>query len=1126
MPSGVDQLLHVLDHSPLLRQWVERVRAGGPILIEGLWETPKAVLATLLHRHLQRPILWIGGEQSEAKVFEDLRTLSCAPICEIPAWETLPSENVAPSPDLVGTRMRALSQLLQDNSAAVVLCPLQSALQRVLPPKTMQRLCWKFQVGEELGFERLHQRLEEMGYRRVSVVSDKGEYALRGGIVDLFPVGEPDPYRLEFIGDELVQMRLFDVATQRSRGPVSELQLTPGQELSLLESGAELCTLLDYLPSNALILLDDLLALEDRYVSLKSFPGAFSRTFQTMEEFFQAAEGHQLIFFADRPIDQLSEVKLRTEGSQVIASFDALSHHFQAERLGHPFLRVYDFFPLESAAELPPAMLLVQSVLSTTPSIGMHTHWLCSSDHDERQLRSIIDDLGLALPMEDAISLGDLSSGFVLPADHLAVIPTPELTHRIKLRRQHLRSAYHAPMLDFHELRPGDVVVHIQQGIGKFRGVEERVNHQGEPAEFLLLEYADGATLHVPAHQAHLVSRYVGIQEQAPSLHQLGGTKWRRQREATEKAIAGYAQQLLELYASREVRGGFAFRQDGEEMDAFEKAFPYIETEDQTLAIHAVKGDMTASKAMDRLICGDVGYGKTEVAMRAAFKAVMDGGKQVAVLVPTTVLALQHFESFSERMEGSGVRIACLSRMQTPKQQKAVLAQIAAGTIDIVIGTHRIVSKDVQFKDLGLLIIDEEQRFGVKAKEHLRQMRAGVDTLTLSATPIPRTLHFSMLGARDLSIIATPPQDRLPIKTILCEEDDSVIQAALVREFARDGQAYYIHNRVESIYSVAARLQKLVPQARIAIAHGQMDPDALDEVFHRFKSSEANLLIATSIVENGLDIPRANTILIERADMFGLAELYQLRGRVGRWNRKAYAYLLVPKNRRLPEIAQQRLEALLGNNGQGGGLKVAMRDLEIRGAGDILGTEQSGHICTIGYHLYTKLLKRTIDALSGKAPTTWGDARVELPVDARLPNDYVPEAGLRMEFYQRFGEAHSIDQIDELMRELRDRFGSVPKPALWLRVVSAVRIVAAKHGVHSVKWNRGSLTLQVGSGAHMTTQTCRLPLVWNDPDTCLAPLLRALEELAVEPTGPTARAASQPSQTLASKALKKLKSQH
>lgn len=1124
MPSGVDQILDVLDHSPLLKEWIERVRAGGPILMEGLWETPKAVLATLLHRHLQRPILWIGSEQSEAKVFEDLRTLSCAPVCEIPAWETLPSEHVAPSPDLVGARMRSLSQLLEDNSAAVVLCPLQSVLQRVLPPKTLQNLCWSVRVGEEVGFETLHRRLEEMGYRRVSVVSDKGEYAVRGGIVDLFPVGEPDPYRLEFVGDELAQMRLFDVATQRSRGSVSELQLTPGQELSLLEAGAELSTLLDYLPSNAVILIDDLLALEDRYVSLKSFPGAFSRTFQTMEEFFQAAAGHQLLFFADRPIDQLSDVKLRSEGSQVIASFEAFSHHFHAERLSHPFLRVSDFFPLESTAELPPALLVVQSVLNTAPAVGIHTHWLCGSEQDERQLRSAIDNLGLSLPAGDEISLGDLSSGFVLPADKLAVIPTPELSHRIKLRRQHLRSAYHAPMLDFHELRPGDVVVHIQQGIGKFRGIEERVNHQGEPAEFLILEYADGATLYVPAHQAHLVSRYVGMQEQSPSLHQLGGTRWRRQREATEKAIAGYAQQLLELYASREIRGGFAFRQDGEELDAFEKAFPYVETEDQTLAIHAVKADMTASKAMDRLVCGDVGYGKTEVAMRAAFKAVMDGGKQVAVLVPTTVLALQHYESFSERMEGSGIRIACLSRMQTPKQQKSLLAQIAAGTLDIVIGTHRIVSKDVHFKDLGLLVIDEEQRFGVKAKEHLRQLRAGVDTLTLSATPIPRTLHFSMLGARDLSIIATPPQDRLPIKTILCEEDDSVVQAALVREFARDGQAYYIHNRVESIYSVAARLQKLVPQARIAIAHGQMDADALDEVFHRFKSGEANLLIATSIVENGLDIPRSNTILIERADMFGLAELYQLRGRVGRWNRKAYAYLLVPKHRRLPEIAQQRLEALLSNNGQGGGLKVAMRDLEIRGAGDILGTEQSGHICTIGYHLYTKLLKRTIDALSGKAPATWGDAKVELPVDARLPNDYVPEAGLRMEFYQRFGESHSIDQVDELMQELRDRFGPIPKPALWLRVVSMVRIVAARQGVQVVKWDRGSLTLQLGSGSQLTTRSSRLPLRWDDPDQCLALLLPALEELASEPALKSPRGPSQPARTLASKALKKLKS--
>jgi transcription-repair coupling factor (superfamily II helicase) len=1093
MPSGVNRLLDWMKGSVALQQSLAPLSESNALLFEQLWESPKALLLARWVQDSGRAVLWIGCEQGLSRLAEDFRTLG-VPCHEIPAWETLPSEKVAPSPDLVGLRMRALRDLASSSSPGIVLCPLQSVLQKVLPPEEMRRLCLDLVREQNFPFEDLPLRLQQMGYRRVSVVSDKGEFAVRGGILDVFPVAAPDPYRLEFFGDELTEIRLFDVATQKSRSVVERLEITPGEEWQLVDSAERLATVMEYLPADSLVVLDDLLALEDRYVSLKSMPGAFSRSFQTIEQFLEKASSHQFVFFADRPIDQLSDIKLRSKGSRTVAQFESFGLRLEAERMAHPFSRVADFFPIDADCQLPPALALVQSIGLTAPQIGMETIWLCPQEHEERQLRSWMDDLGLTLGARAIIGLGDLSDGFVVPAEQIAVVPHVELTHRAKVRRQHLRSAYSAPMLDFHELKPGDVVVHFHQGIGKFRGVEQKVNHQGEPAEFLVLEYAEGATLFVPAHQAHLVSRYVGMQEQAPSFHQLGGHKWKRQREATEKAIAGYAQQLLELYAAREVRGGYACREDSHEMLEFEHAFPYQETEDQQLAITAVKQDMMTAKPMDRLVCGDVGYGKTEVAMRAAFKAVVDGGLQVAVLVPTTVLALQHYESFVERMEGSPVRIACLSRMQTPKQQKKILEQISSGAIDIVIGTHRIVSKDVQFKNLGLLIIDEEQRFGVKAKEHLRQMRVGVDTLTLSATPIPRTLHFSMLGARDLSIIATPPQDRLPIKTIVCEEDDAIIQAALVREFARDGQAYYIHNRVETIYSTASRLQKLIPQGRLAIAHGQMDADAMDEVFHRFKSGEANLLVATSIVENGLDIPRANTIIIERADLFGLAELYQLRGRVGRWNRKAYAYLMTPKNRRLPEIAQQRLEALLTNSGQGGGLKVAMRDLEIRGAGDILGVEQSGHISTIGYHLYTKLLKRTIDALSGKLSGLWGDAKVELPVDARLPADYVAEPGLRMEFYQRFGEAEDVAMVDDLMRELKDRFGTPPLQAAWLACVSKLRILASHSGIQSVKWERGTLQVDRRQGENIKSTTQRIALSWDDPEHSLQVLSTALRQ--------------------------------
>ncbi|MBS0585387.1 MAG: transcription-repair coupling factor, partial [Verrucomicrobia bacterium] len=637
------------------------------------------------------------------------------------------------------------------------------------------------------------------------------------------------------------------------------------------------------------------------------------------------------------------------------------------------------------------------------------------------------------------------------------------------------RASYHTPVVEYHALEIGDFVVHFHHGVGRYLGLEKEKNHLGIESEFLILEYANQSKLFVPVSQSHLVSRYIGIEEERPELHQIGSSKWQKAKDVTQKAILGYAKDLLVRQAEREITGGFAFPEDGSDTIAFGEAFPFTETADQESAISAIRQDMCSSKSMDRLIAGDVGYGKTEVAMRAAFKAVADGQKQVAVLVPTTILAMQHFETFQARFSLFPVTIGLLSRFQTKKESDEIVRKLKEGLIDIVIGTHRLLGQDIGFKDLGLVIIDEEQRFGVRAKEKLKLFKTGVDSISLSATPIPRTLYMSIIGARPMSVISSPPHDRLPIKSIMAEKEDEIIRNAFLRELARDGQGYFIHNRVESIYATAEHLQKLIPHARIGIAHGQMDSDAIEEVFQAFKQGKIDILVATTLVENGIDIPNANTILIDRADTFGISDLYQLRGRVGRWNKTAYAYFLVPKGRILPEVSQKRLNALIETSGFGGGVRLAMRDLEIRGAGDILGVQQSGHVSKIGFHLYCKLLKRTIDALKKKETASFFETKLECPFIAKFPDAYISDSAQRLEIYHRLGEAVSYEEIDAIFDELKDRFGPLPDASLFLYHLTRLRFFANKHHFTSLKFLTNALMVEKG------TQKVSIPLPPNLP---------------------------------------------
>lgn len=1051
-------------NNPKIAELKRALENQASVLVEELWNSPKALLATLAQEATGKNILILtGAGQEEARLFHDFAFFTEHPVIDFPAWETLPSENVPPSPDIVGDRYQVLKQIQEDSRPKIILSSLQACLQKLLPPNRFQQMYFQLHKGETHPFEALQERFKEMGYQRKAVAADKGEFAVRGGIIDIFPVSSPDPFRIEFWGDEVESIRIYDPIGQKSVRQVEEAAIPPAQELELIQNQSHLSTLLDYLGSNTLVFFDDLLALEDRYATLTTMSGGFSTTFMPIEQFLDQLGSLQKVFCSHQPIEDLSDVRLKEKlkGSYYSTSlpmhgltFQMFNRTLEALRWQNPFISIEEYlFPDE---EEPTGEEILQGLHKLSYK-DTHLYVLAATELEESNFLKRVKDAQVHLPQKTHLQRGYLSTGLVLPEEKLVILPLTEITQRYRIRRQKQRSTYHTLPTEVYALSPGEMVVHFNHGIGKYLGLDKRPNNMGILSEFLTLEYAEGAKLYVPLNQSHLVSKYIGSTEESPKMHTLGSGRWKKAREQTERAILAYAADLLQLYAQREMKGGFAFAPDSSDLHAFEEDFPFVETEDQLSAIAEIKMEMISPKAMDRLICGDVGYGKTEVAMRAAFKAVVDGGKQVAVLVPTTVLAMQHYENFAERMANFPVNVGVLSRFRSAKQTRETLEGVASGSVDILIGTHRIISEDVKFNDLGLIIIDEEQRFGVKAKEHLKKVKVGVDCLTLSATPIPRTLYMSLVGARDMSVINTPPQDRLPITTTIAELSDQLIKSVILRELARDGQVYIIHNRVDSIFEVGERVKKLVPHARVVIAHGQMHSDEIDTVFHAFKNHQADILIATTIVANGIDIPNANTILIDRADTFGLADLYQLRGRVGRWNRRAYAYFLVPRMRSLPELSRKRLNALIESSGYGGGMKIAMHDLRIRGAGNILGHEQSGHVSAIGFTLYCKLLKRTILALQGKAPSILIDTKIELPIDARLPEEYVNELDLRMEIYQRLAEAFSIEEVEALWHEVIDRFGPAPAPAEWLYHVTRVRVLLSQQGYTLVKVEKMSL---------------------------------------------------------------------
>jgi transcription-repair coupling factor (superfamily II helicase) len=1111
-----------------------------------------------------------------------------------PAWETLPHEAKLPHADVISERLETLVALShwqerisprqtaavrgQAPAAPLVVTCVQALLQRTFPPEVVAARTRTLRRGDRLSPLDLIEWLEEHGYESEVQVTHKGEIALRGGIVDVFPLTQPWPVRLEFFGDELESLRFFDPISQLSRESLEAVTIPPGGELGLLKRAlgpaklpesksspltspdaakpTRLATLREYLPAGSLFIFCQPDQLAESAVAYAELVPAADPFFVDWDAFATELKSARfnLLSVSDTAVPEREPAgEAGPEPSEPPADPAGPSLRFESLEAFRPVLARA---PDPVVAERQRRDFFAQ--MHGWSRRGISVQVFCNNDGERQRFMEVWQEYGLEEPAGSesgrssgplslgagfSLQLGSLSGGFLCEAARLAVITDAEVFGRYKVQRPRRLKSPHAQTsrslleIDFADLEEGDYVVHLQHGIGRYLGLQRMAGKGGskplekaaatfesEP-ECLVIEYAPNdpdqpaPRLFVPLSEAHLVSKYVGAGKARPPLNTLGGGRWQKTKEHAERAVRDLAAELLSVQAARASQAGYGCKADTPWQREFESAFLYEETPDQWRAIVATKQDMESSRPMDRLICGDVGYGKTEVAIRAAFKSVMDG-KQVAILVPTTVLAQQHFNTFRERMADYPVRIELLSRFRTPREQRKVVQDLASGAVDIVIGTHRLVQDDIAFKDLALVVIDEEQRFGVLHKEKFKLLRRLVDVLTLSATPIPRTLYLALTGARDMSTIETPPQDRLPVETIVTEYDERIIRDAIVRELARGGQVFYLHNRVGDIEDAALRLRALVPKARLVVGHGQMHADDLEEVMTRFVNGEADVLLSTTIIESGIDIPNANTIIIDRADRFGLSDLYQLRGRVGRYKHQAYAYLLVPRHARLLTDARKRISAIKQYSSLGSGFKIAMRDLEIRGAGNLLGPQQSGHITAVGFELYCQLLKQSVAQLKGekvaprlevqvrldflslnpdeqaddprgpkarasrgKSATTTTGSVISVPrettsyveaggqkqeetppspmrvASACIPTGYVTDPKQRIDVYRKLASIGDQEGVGALKAELRDRFGPLPPAVELLLQVTELKLEARLRGIEIIETKDGKLML-------------------------------------------------------------------
>lgn len=1027
-------------------------------------------------------------------------------------WETLPYDNFSPHQEIISTRLSTLFQLQQQQQGVVIL-PISTLMQRVCPPSYLAQNVFLIKKGQTCRLEQLKLQLIKAGYRAVDQVFEHGEFALRGALLDLYPMGSALPYRLDFFDDEIDSIRTFDVDTQRTIAEIPQIDLLPAHEFPIDEKGIEffrsnfrekfgeirrdpehiyqqiskgtlfagieywqplffeqMATFFDYIPINTLFITDEKIQhsgevffsdAQLRYESQKVDP---MRPLLAPNELWLKME-YVNQYLKDYPRLTLSEQCLAEKASNQNLAIKALPELTVHSQQKEPLKQLRHFIEQ-----------FEQPIIFSVESEGRR-ETLLSLLKPLKIKPTSITSLAQLPQQRFNLMIGAMDRGFIAEQKFAFICETDLLGEKVQTRHRQQQKNVNPDALirNLAELKIGQPVVHLEHGVGRYDGLTT-LDAGGMVAEYLVLRYADEAKLYVPVSSLHLISRYVGGGEENAPLHKLGSDAWARSRQKAAEKVRDVAAELLDVYAKRESRPGFAFKYDREEFQQFADTFPFEETYDQQMVINAVIGDMCQAKPMDRLVCGDVGFGKTEVAMRAAFLAVMNH-KQVAVLVPTTLLAQQHYDNFRDRFANLPVNVEVLSRFKTSKEQKNVLAIVKEGKIDILIGTHKLLQGDVDFHDLGLLIIDEEHRFGVRQKEKIKQLRTNIDILTLTATPIPRTLNMAMNGIRDLSIISTPPARRLVIKTFVREQDKRVVREAILREILRGGQVYYLHNDVATIQNCAEKLAELVPEARIGIGHGQMRERELERVMTDFYHQRFNVLVCTTIIETGIDIPSANTIIIERADHFGLAQLHQLRGRVGRSHHQAYAYLLAPPAKLMTKDAQKRLEALSSLDNLGAGFVLATHDLEIRGAGELLGDEQSGQIETIGFSLYMEMLENAMQALKqGKEPSldelTQAQVEIDLRIPALLPEDYLGDVNLRLSFYKRIAGAKTEEELAELKVELIDRFGLLPNASKNLFEIASLRLQAKPLGIQKIE------TMATGGFIEFSANTQLDPMVF------------------------------------------------
>jgi transcription-repair coupling factor (superfamily II helicase) len=1134
---NLSALLAKLPAADEIRRIIENLQESEPRLPQAplaLLGSAKPAFLALLQQQTRLPILVITARADQARIIsEQLRAFSAEPmsIMRLPDPDALPYERVPWGVETIRNRLSALYLLasadpLKAEQAPVIVASARGLMQKTLPPAEILRGSAALSTGQQISQSELMQRWLELGYHSEETVDAPGQISRRGGIMDIFSPNAQQPVRIEFFGDEIESLRFFDPVSQRSEGRLKSFAFIPAgealpthsrqaaealkslnldschpmaemvlrEEINYLEAGvafkgienyfafmnAQPASLLDYLPAEGLLVLDA--------------PQELAEVSQELES--QAEELYK---------DMRERNELPPDWLPAYFGWAALQEQFRNRKWLN--LGSAGWSGNEDRGELAgifkPAPLFGGQVRQAIDEIvhrrSQGESVIVVSRQTSRLGHLLLEKNIVASPEEDLSELlpgggvhlvqGVLREGWELYAQGGAVPVATLLTdteifgvRKPQMRRRQPPRQGAAPESFFSDLKPGDVVVHIEHGIGFYRGLVKR-DFEGVSREYLEISYAANDKLYVPIHQADRLSRYVGMEEKPPTLNRLGTADWATVKRRAKKAIEDIAKELLEIYARREVVPGRSFKPDVPWQEELEASFPYPETDDQLRAIAAVKKDMQKARPMDRLICGDVGYGKTEVALRAAFKAVMDD-TQVAMLVPTTVLAQQHYETFRRRLAPFPVEVEMLSRFRSRNEQKNIIHSLRQGTTDIIIGTHRLLQKDVQFKDLGLLVIDEEQRFGVKHKEMLKRMRAEVDVLTLTATPIPRTLHMSLTGVRDMSTIDTPPSERLAIQTTIAETDDALIRTAILREMDRGGQIYFVHNRVQGIEQITQKVHKLVPEAMVAYAHGQMPERRLEKVMREFSTGEYNVLVCTSIIESGIDIPNANTIIINRADTFGLAQLYQLRGRVGRSTTRAYAYLLIPRHASLSEVAKKRLEAIAEASELGAGFRIAMQDLEIRGAGELLGQKQHGHIAAIGFDLYCRLLAQAVRELKGEVPEGMMQEgmqaylsplaegiQISLPLPAFLPEEYVSEESLRLRIYRRMAAMQQEEELDNLAGELQDRFGPLPEKVINLLYQLKVKILAMAAQVQAIGVEAGQIYIRAESLENIDRQS-------------------------------------------------------